>query len=482
MRVSEYYGLNKTQPELDFLDVDVDRDIKLFIDPVALSLSKSDLAMECSALVQDYFGLLLETVNENKRTRGIRMMSRLSEPNETHLGLSANQSEGRGLGPVTAAAFWDALRDSDARSSGLIKDIQDTAVLVENIGPDIVSDITTNIIRGPLLRYTEEMSNLYGIQLFDDISSGFVWDAETGQWTQYYTRRPMANGRPILLVPKIFVRKRHSYQVDEYYRWCVLDYLADVEMSSTQKSSLVQRRKNGDPYVNKKDLRAKYGEGKPKAIKYTIATPSIYDDYKRKKQQKPLEAMPHEDIASAIDDDVPDYDELYAKLASIDPGRNEASAYEDAILGLLSALFYPALSEPECQVNLNQGRKRVDITFMNTASPSTDFFNWVRNEHPAGRILIECKNYSSDISNPEIDQLVGRFSDLRGKVGIIVSRRSDNKNAILQRCRDAALHRQGFVIYLDDEDLKTLVDERKQEETCTSLHGLLRRRYDELVL
>lgn len=32
MRVNEYYGLNRTQPTLDFVDVDAEDDVKLFVD------------------------------------------------------------------------------------------------------------------------------------------------------------------------------------------------------------------------------------------------------------------------------------------------------------------------------------------------------------------------------------------------------------------------------------------------------------------
>lgn len=38
MRVSEYYTLGLTQPSLDFVDVRLDTDVPLFIDPTALNL------------------------------------------------------------------------------------------------------------------------------------------------------------------------------------------------------------------------------------------------------------------------------------------------------------------------------------------------------------------------------------------------------------------------------------------------------------
>lgn len=75
----------------------------------------------------------------------------LREPNETHLGLSAGRSKGRALGTELARDVWKALSQSEAAKSGLLRDLEDTILMVEGISVDIVSDMTTNIIRGPLI-------------------------------------------------------------------------------------------------------------------------------------------------------------------------------------------------------------------------------------------------------------------------------------------------------------------------------------------
>src|SRR3712207_8001910 len=41
-------------------------------------------------------------------------------------------------------------------------------------------------------------------------------------------------------------------------------------------------------------------------------------------------------------------------------------------------------------------------------------------------------------SNPELDQIAGRFSPSRGKFGIITSRNLNNKPLFLERCKDTA--------------------------------------------
>ena len=59
MRVSEHFELDETQPSLDFVDVDVENDVRLFIDPRAFVGISSEWGTECVALVRDYFSIIL---------------------------------------------------------------------------------------------------------------------------------------------------------------------------------------------------------------------------------------------------------------------------------------------------------------------------------------------------------------------------------------------------------------------------------------
>lgn len=93
-------------------------------------------------------------------------------------------------------------------------------------------------------------------------------------------------------------------------------------------------------------------------------------------------------------------------------------------------------------------------------------------------VAVECKNYTEDPANPEVDQLLGRFTVQRGYLGILCYRNSTNKDLILQRCKDAAAAGQGYVLPLDDADLRALVAERKtlgDGQDFVFLHDLFRR-------
>ncbi|ENF2316953.1 restriction endonuclease, partial [Escherichia coli] len=106
---------------------------------------------------------------------------------------------------------------------------------------------------------------------------------------------------------------------------------------------------------------------------------------------------------------------------------------------------------------IHEGRKRIDITYVNEAKYG--FFHWLLQHYICPKIYIECKNYTSDIANPELDQLSGRFSHNRGKVGILICRKITDKQLFRQRCKDTAADGRGFILAIDDDDLDTLCKE-----------------------
>jgi hypothetical protein len=123
------------------------------------------------------------------------------------------------------------------------------------------------------------------------------------------------------------------------------------------------------------------------------------------------------------------------------------------VVDLVSVLFAPSF--PEIEQEIHEGRKRIDVLYTNVAREG--FFAHVRDNYVAAYIPVECKNYSGDPANPELDQLAGRFSNLRGWVGILCCRKLEDRHLFTQRCRDTAHDDRGFIIALDDDDLARLV-------------------------
>lgn len=459
MRVSDYFKLGRTQPTLDFVDVDIERDTKLFLSPSALASLPSDWGAECAHLIQDFFKTVLDHIKAGKHGEAERLLRALKEPNETHLGLSLAKSKGRALGHDSAHDVWEALTNSKAAKSGLIVDLEDTVLFVEGIGPDIISDITTNIIRGPLIEYTQRVAKTYGIPLSVNVAAGPTWNSATKAWNSVFADLPVTPEGRLLLIPKAIVRQHPAYKLDEYYRHYLIPHLQDFELSSN--SALVQiikrKGKPSEKKVYKKDVYEKYGSKKDDAVRETLNHPPALDEYKKAKGE-PTPAMPHSELSDAGNTPPPKWTELLNNALSIAGGAAGATKYEKAIEALLSALFYPDLAFPRPQEEIHNGRKRIDISYTNMATMG--FFSWLSKHHPSANIFVECKNYTREIANPELDQLSGRFSPSRGQVGILVCRSFDDKARFLERCRDTAKDSRGFIIALDDEDLREIVEAR----------------------
>ena len=166
-------------------------------------------------------------------------------------------------------------------------------------------------------------------------------------------------------------------------------------------------------------------------------------------------------------------------MVAVATGRPAAVQYEKSIEALLTALFYPVLTNPQVQHQIHGGRKRIDITYTNMALEG--FFAWLATHYPAPHVFVECKNYGREIGNPALDQLSGRFSPSRGKFGVLVCRSFQDKELFNQRCRDTALDHRGYVIPLDDDDLARLVDARKHQPDFSEL-PLFRERFNQLIM
>lgn len=484
MRVSEHYGLGVTQPSLEFLDVDIERDTRVFVDPFAFHYLDTDWGNECVSLLQDFYGEVSHAVQHQDGERSLYLLGHLGESNETHLGLSSERSRGSGVADGLATDIYEALIDSEAIATGLLTDIEQTILFVDGIGHDRLSDMTINIVREQLIKFTQQVCAEHGIPTVHGVDSGPMWDRHRHRWRVQHVPLPIAGDSRLLLVPKSIVRKSGVFDPGDYLTHFVLPYLQDVELTrpaSTLVRVRTSRRRRGERYVTKKSLRDLKQGTSTKAwnTEVTKENPALLGAYREAKLRR-TQPPDHDGLAAVAGTPTPDWDALLDAVRMIPSGRQHADDYHRAVQHLLTALFYPALDMPQRETRTHEGRKRIDITYANVAADG--FFHWLHQagDVPSGIVVVECKNYSGPLANPEFDQLTGRFSPRRGRIGLLCYRGfADSKAAVVSHCRDAALDDRGFVIALDDEDLATLVAARKGE--ARTLFAYLMQRFQELV-
>lgn len=451
MKISKRFNLEKTQYELDFVDIDTDIDTPLFLDPYYISKCEFPFASEAYESIHSYFDYLLALLKGKKFDAAEEVFSYLGESNDICMGLSSGKPNGHGMGPMDTEKIFKKLLASRALKSGLMEDIEDFRIFVPNVDKDKVSDMTANIIKKHLIEYTKQQCDLHGIPLTENVPSGMYWDAKLKRWDNQYVERLIIDGKPILLVPKRIVSYTDKYTSAEYKQHFVLNYLRNEHLRLG--SSLVREYKSGEKYVTKKSIiEQEPPMDKAYLTKFTESHPQVFAEFKKEteKKLKVMEGAVSEELNLR---EICNY--LIKTLEETPPGASNASRYHDLIIGVLELLFYPNLSNPRKEKGIHDSRKRIDIVFNNSAE--TGFFFRVPNHNallPSNYVFVECKNYTGKVANEELDQLSGRFSNRRGKIGILTCRILDDKDLFIKRCADTYEDDRGLILPIDDNDLK----------------------------
>ena len=452
-RFSEIFDIPLEQAQLDFVDVTPARDTPLFIDPFAISLKQDQWSATCHQLIAHFFQTALDNIRGGRIDPARAMLNGLTEPNETCLGLSKGSPAGRGVSGKQALDLYESLARSQAAQSGVLGELAECDLFVERIGPDKISDITTNIIRKLLIEYTQAQCALHGIELRGEYPSGRYWDMDSRSWESSYAALPVIGQKRIILVPKYSVRRQMALDAQEYYSHHILNFIQQEEFD--RGSSLVRVLKSGERRLpTKKSVEAKFPFSKDFLAHFSEANPEVLAGYKElySEIEGAKGALRNRDFDE-------DFDEatfaqaLIARLRAVPPGKDHAAAFHALIVGTLEFIFWPNLIYPRKETPIHEGRKRIDVTYTNAAK---DGFFWrahTAHQIASTMVMVECKNYSKDPTNPEVDQLSGRFGVNRGKLGMLVYRDVGDYDVLVSRCRDTAQDGRGFLLPLGDAQL-----------------------------
>ena len=478
MKISKKFGLQRSQYELDFVDIDVTKDTPLFLDPYFISKMEFPFAEAAYRTLKNFFDYLLALLRANRLGEAKEIFSYLGETNEICLGLSKGRPSGKGMGPSDANKIFDSLIQSKAYETGLMEDIEDFRIFVPNVDKDKVSDMTANIIKRHLIRYTQEQCKLWGIPLTQSVPSGYFWDRDSRQWNNQYTEMLVVEGKRVILVPKRIVSYSKEYTDKKFLQHFVLNYLQDEHLRLN--SSLVRERKDKTKYVTKKDVRqyeeARSGIDKKWLADFTLEHPDIFAAFKKETINR-ISTVENSELDDINIVDVVEY--LITRLKSIPAGNEHASAYHRTVVGIMELLFYPNLGNPQIEKEIHEGRKRIDITFDNSAE--SGFFYRLGSDIPCRFVMVECKNYSRDIANPELDQLSGRFSPRRGQLGISACRVIEDKDLFIKRCVDTWKDDRGLIIPLTDEDFFQMLREYPDKGILAG-EDFLQNKYREIAM
>jgi len=251
IRIKEYFKLEEF--ETDFVNISLDKDLKVFIDPNKINnTSNKDFNGELAKIkIEDFFLHNFNLYKSGKESQTLRNFESSSEINATHLGYSNSNSNGKGNSPIILKDVFDTIKDSGALTDSMISNPVILNIFVPNFGEDRLSDLITSIISKELAEYTLIRAKLYNLDLKYFTLCDF-WNDKKSQWEKLKVKLPFdALGKPILLVPKSIVSLQFEFSSENYLREIIYKHRQQHHLDKMTPLVQVIKRADGSNMYKK---------------------------------------------------------------------------------------------------------------------------------------------------------------------------------------------------------------------------------------
>jgi hypothetical protein len=205
IQFSEHFGISETLlDKLGVLDPTLNVDVKLFVDPLLLEGSKHAEIRKSAKSFRNYFVEIIKLLVASKREgdvawREAQRRLQFSEVPGTCLGYSAASIRGSAFGPQLSYRVLSTAKE--IVDMGVVDPDLFVALplLEEGVGPDLISDMTTNIILADLIEFNTRV-----LKSLDVPTKLFQFGAHSIQLPLNPTA---ARPTPIILLPKDVLRE-----------------------------------------------------------------------------------------------------------------------------------------------------------------------------------------------------------------------------------------------------------------------------------
>ncbi|MBA2669658.1 MAG: hypothetical protein H0U67_04740 [Gemmatimonadetes bacterium] len=472
MLLNQALGLPIRQSDVDFVIPNLKEDLRLYVDPFLFYKSRNPAFQAVHAVLRRFFEVAIDQIRQGTPEIARRMMS-FPEVDETMLGHSKGSHRGRGMGKERGEVIHkEIVNNPDIQERG-IRHLAEMQLLIAGVGPDLISDMCTNIAKPFFVDYTQRQCDIHGIPLEAGLCLKHVFDWEELDWDDAHVELPVnpLTEKPILLVPRAVVRKFVEIDYEDFWDRLYRYILREIEV---RKSVQVLGR---EPKITWKEINEKYGFCKQAVIRVLHEEPDLRHEYVDEKEKTSIEVPEPVDITeiAGADREKTPVEELVAELGKIRPGNKDAKKYEALLVRILTRLFWPSLQDPHPQVSTVDGREIIDITFYNAADHG--FWKDIKDRHGSTMVVVELKNME-DLSNEEYFQISARLDSKRGMFGILVARKKDRLD--VQRAHRRLNHESKVILTLTDDDLVRMLTDVAQGLSATMyLRGLYRKLLEE---
>lgn len=187
--------------DLGIIDTQLTVDTNLFIDPLLLPESKhKEISIGAATAYEQRFEFIIKLLNASKQKgditwRKAEKLFNFSEVSWTCLGYSSSV-RGSGFGPELTSSTLDTAAQIIGLGITDIDFFMGLSLLEEGIGPDRISDMTTNIILPNLIEFTIRQNKTLNLPTKNFTVSGNVFELPENPYSK----------DPLIFVPRDIVR------------------------------------------------------------------------------------------------------------------------------------------------------------------------------------------------------------------------------------------------------------------------------------
>jgi|GEM_PF-4689243 len=456
------------QHEVDFLLPQKKGDHHAYLDLYLLYSSPDKRWQEVQSLIFYYLNHYLKQYRTKKIAEN-ELLTKLQFPEVSYIALGhcVTGISGRGTGGERAYILKEDIFDNpDVQKIGLSA-IASTSIAIGGLGPDLLSDMVANFGMRHLLEYTAEQAEMYGLETREfQISRALTKNLQ--DWEPIpRVRLPFfaSTGEPRILVPRHIVRRLPLLTTGGFFD-TYLKYFLRQEESDRLNSLRTLGRKPKISRVTLKDiiekLVKKYESVGEATREISLQRPHLVENYlkdpfifKRKVKKREKEAI--------------DWVKYKRSLQNIKSGAKFAHAYAEEIRKIFTALYSGNLTSGRLEKQSEGNMYYYDITFGNSAD--TTFFRFLYNQKiKSGVVIFEVKNYDrTKIGNPQYSQAAA-YTIANGRELVFLARRKLISRKDIEKARRHFLTHKILLLPISDEDIKELLDKRRDNPNNFDIH------------
>ncbi|NMH68028.1 hypothetical protein HF072_04475 [Bacillus sp. RO3] len=253
MRFSECFNLpHNHQENFDFVNIRIDSDNKLFIDPTRIRVEDSNFFQKYNVIIQDFFNTIFDLYSNGETSRAKQFFRSSGESNEIYLGYTEGFPRGNGNSEESLTKIFDYVHSKGLLNDNIVGRIEDFHVFIPDFGKDLLSDLVASLIKAELIYFTQGQCEKYGITLSHQFNFPY-WDHKSHDWKQGEELLPEYNGYPIVLLPKDIVVSKYIYDANRY--WAQVVSVWRQERHRDADTDLHRNRPEREDFASKKEIR-----------------------------------------------------------------------------------------------------------------------------------------------------------------------------------------------------------------------------------